>query len=77
MKVLQAPNTEWSKKVKCDYCTADLEVEFNDLAYVPAAGGNQRDYDPAYYRFTCAVCKCCCTLTESAVPSYMKYVRKQ
>ena len=77
MKVLQAPNTDWSKKVKCGYCTADLEVEFNDLTYIATGGENVRDYDPGYYRFTCAVCKSSCSLTESSVPSYLKHVRKQ
>jgi hypothetical protein len=57
MKILKRPDTAWSYKHTCSFCTAELEVEKSDVKYEYYHG----DYrDPILYEnwtATCPICK--------------------
>lgn len=55
MKVVKMPNTDFHYSYTCNNCTAELQVEKDDLLFHSEPGDMR---DPAYDRW-CAVCPVC------------------
>lgn len=67
MKIIKAPDTNWTRKHTCVNCTAELEVEKSDVKYTYHTG----DYrDPSYetWTATCPICKTDFNIPESSLP---------
>jgi hypothetical protein len=71
MKVIEAPNTNWTKNITCGACTAVLQIETTDL-HLNHYDGDFRE--PAYdsYYVCCALCGNQCTISESDIPKAVK-----
>lgn len=67
MKIIKAPDTNWSRKHTCNTCGAELEVEKSDVRYQYYSGDFR---DPSYetWTATCPVCKKDFNIPESSLP---------
>ncbi len=54
MKIISAPNLNWSKRVTCTGCQAVLELEITDLKRV--SGSDQREGSWDYVTWRCEIC---------------------
>lgn len=71
MKVIKAPNTDWTRKHTCSNCTAELEVEKADVKYQYYSGDFR---DPSYETWTanCPFCHKDFNIPESSIPQAVK-----
>lgn len=67
MKVLKAPDTNWTRKHTCSTCTAELEVEKTDVTY-QFHSGDMRDPSYETWTATCPLCKTSFNIPESSLP---------
>ena len=67
MKVLKRPDTNWSIKHTCANCTAELEVEKNDVKFHSYPGDFR---DPGYetWSATCPVCSAGFDIAVAKIP---------
>ncbi len=69
MKVIKQPNIKaWKTKVKCFACTAELEVDADDIVY----NGSSGDARDGGFNESSVTCKCC--VCENTVYVSMKDV---
>lgn len=55
MKILKHPDTKWSRKHTCTNCTAELEIEKDDLRFTHYDGDyREQAYDSWYSH--CPIC---------------------
>lgn len=67
MKIIKAPETNWSIQFTCTNCTAQLEVETADIIITHFDG----DYrEPAYNRFSfkCPICNVVHFVSNDSIP---------
>ena len=67
MKVIKAPDLNWTRKHTCSTCTAELEVEKSDVKY-QYHSGDQRDPSYETWTATCPICKVDFHIPESSIP---------
>ena len=67
MKIIKAPDTNWSRKHTCSNCTAELELDKGDVKYQYHSGDFR---DPSYetWTATCPVCHTNFNVPESSIP---------
>lgn len=67
MKIIKAPDTNWTRKHTCANCTAELEVEKGDVKYRYHSGDSR---DPSYetWTATCPICKTDFNIPEANLP---------
>jgi transcription elongation factor Elf1 len=67
MKVIKVPEQNWSKRVNCGRCHAELELELGDIK------ANYSQRDGSWAEFTCGNCNNRCEMSLSSVPQNLHY----
>ncbi len=67
MKIIKAPSTQWSKKHTCVNCTAELEIEKQDVTFTHYSGDVR---EPGYDTWTthCPICAATIHIKEEELP---------
>jgi len=67
MKIIKAPNTNWTYKYVCGACTAELEVEKQDVTCTHYDGhGRERSYES--WTSSCPICSTTINIDDEAIP---------
>ena len=73
MKVLKkSEDFNWSRKVKCPYCRAELLVEKDDISYNNYSDGDFWSDEEEYYSYQCPECNYSNKLGEKLIPARVK-----
>jgi hypothetical protein len=76
MKIIKQPDFEWTKRHTCTNCTAELEVEKQDVTFTHYSGDMR---EPSYDTWTasCPICAHTITIKEDEIPKAVQVVIKR
>lgn len=67
MKILKRPDTQWSLKHTCTNCTAELEIEKQDVKHTHYAG-DFRESSSDSWTTNCPICGQSIYISENNIP---------
>lgn len=77
MKIIKEPDSNWTMRYTCTTCTAELELNKDDVSYTRYDGDMR---DPGYDTWT-STCPCCSTtinIKESSLPAIVRvHIKKR